>query len=373
MLQAGQVIPFPSIKRFTYLNPLGKGGTGDAHLFWDETTDMLFAIKKYNPKDEKYIDEYYKRFVEEIKILFQLSHPNIVRIYNYYLFPQAKVGYLQMEYVDGVPIDKYVPDEWGKDWNDIFIEIISTFEYLESNNVLHRDIRPENILIDKNENVKIIDFGFGKLYENQNQSGNSVVLNWPVTELPEEIYNGNYNHRTEIYFIGKLFEHLLKHDEGVFKFHDIVNKMTKVNPTQRYISFNEISKEISTGILREVDFSENEKYIYQKFADQLSNHIISYTDEFRPINDQEVTLDLLVKLIRDSALEVFIQSNNRLIACFIYGPFIYSDKTNIEVKCVKDFYNLLRVLSTQRQKIVLNNIYSRLSRIRVVVDDEIPF
>lgn len=62
---------------------------------------MLFAFKKYVPKDFNYIDELYKRFVDEIKILFTISHPNIVRVYNYYLYPEIKHGYLQMEYIEG--------------------------------------------------------------------------------------------------------------------------------------------------------------------------------------------------------------------------------------------------------------------------------
>ena len=140
----GDVIVFNSKKNFTYVKPLGGGGTGDTHLFLDETTGIQFAIKKYVPKDHRFIDDHYKRFVDEIIILFNISHPNIVRIYNYYLFPEAKTGYLQMEYVDGVSIDKFEPDGWGKDWNDIFSETIAAFEYLEQHGILHRDITAEN-------------------------------------------------------------------------------------------------------------------------------------------------------------------------------------------------------------------------------------
>ena len=127
----GEVITFDTKKNFTYVKPLGDGGTGDTYLFKDETTDMLFAIKKYVPKDPKYIDDHYNRFVDEIKILFNISHPNIVRIYNYYLYPSAKTGFLQMEYVNGKTIDEFSPFPWDdKNWNDIFCEVISAFEYL---------------------------------------------------------------------------------------------------------------------------------------------------------------------------------------------------------------------------------------------------
>ena len=117
MLHKGQVIEFDRKKEFKYVRPLGKGGTGDTHLFEDETTNILFAFKKYNPVDIDRIDEYYKRFVDEIKILFKIAHPNIVRIYNYYLYPELKLGYLQMEYVEGVEIDSYIPEWWNKPWD----------------------------------------------------------------------------------------------------------------------------------------------------------------------------------------------------------------------------------------------------------------
>ena len=107
MLKSGQIVEFDRKKQFRYIRLLGGGGTGDTLMFEDETTDMLFAFKKYAPKNPDYIDEYYLRFVDEIKILFKISHPNIVRVYNYYLYPELKLGYLQMEYVDGVAIDKF--------------------------------------------------------------------------------------------------------------------------------------------------------------------------------------------------------------------------------------------------------------------------
>ena len=66
-------------------------GNRDTRLFFDPTTEMHFAMKKYSPQDVKKKDEYYDRFVDEIKILFNLSHPNIVRVYNYYLYPKTKV------------------------------------------------------------------------------------------------------------------------------------------------------------------------------------------------------------------------------------------------------------------------------------------
>lgn len=374
MLKSGEIIEFDRKKQFRYIRPLGEGGTGDTHMFEDETTDMLFAFKKYVPKNLDYINEYYLRFVDEIKILFKISHHNIVRVYNYYLYPEWKTGYLQMEYVNGVSIDKYEPNGWGKQWHDIFIEVVSAFDYLESNSILHRDIRPANILIDNMENVKIIDFGFGKEIKSTEHNDNSVVLNWPVTELPEETYlEGIYNHQTEIYFIGKLFYHLLGEEIEQFKFYHIIEKMIKLKTSQRYKSFSEVSKAISTGILSEVDFTESEKMIYIEFADQLTNHIYIFKDRYTPIDDSIVTNNSLADLIRDSALEKYIQANNRLINCFVKGGYTFNSENDIEVDCVKNFYKLLISLSLHKQKILLDNISTRLSKIQIEIDDDIPF
>ena len=186
-IENGKIIEFNNMKKvFEYVRKLGFGGTGDTHLLKDNTTNMEFAFKKYVPKDEERKNELYDRFVDEIKILFKISHPNIVRIYNYYLYPEIKLGYLQMEYIDGTSIDKYTP-VLDYEWNNIFLQVINAFRYLEEKEILHRDIRPQNILIDKMGNAKIIDFGFGKIIDKDEKDSNSVMLNWPVSKLPEEV------------------------------------------------------------------------------------------------------------------------------------------------------------------------------------------
>jgi eukaryotic-like serine/threonine-protein kinase len=375
MPQTDEIIEFNRAKQFKYVKPLGSGGTGDTHLFKDETTNMLFAIKKYSPKDQRYIDEFYARFVDEIKILFTISHPNIVRIYNYYLYPESKLGYLQMEYIEGNPIDQFVPTGWGKDWETIFSDTISAFRYLETHNVLHRDIRPANILIDNDENVKIIDFGFGKMLKDENDCGESVFLNWPVTECPEEVsLNHIYNHQSEIYFVGKLFYHLLKVDLESFRYKYILEKMIKVAPTDRYESFEKISYDISLGVLGEINFTPYDKTVYQEFANALVGHITNYIDKYQPLNNLSDTLSSLTALIRNSALEKYLQDNRLLVRAFICGNYQYNSKHDIEVSCVTEFYKLITRFDLEKQKMIMDNIYIRLASIKTVIeDDELPF
>ena len=375
-MNTGDIITFDAKKNFTFLKVLGGGGTGDTLLFKDETTDMLFAIKKYVPKDKRYIDEYYERFVDEIKILFNISHPNIVRIYNYYLYPYAKTGFLQMEYREGTCIDQYEPMPWDdKGWEEVFSDTIDAFRYLEKNHILHRDIRPTNILIDKNGNVKIIDFGFGKQLNGTRNDGNSILLNWPATEMPNEVQlNQEYDERTEIYFVGTLFRHILKDNIKDFRFQHIIEKMVKIHPDQRYASFFDIAADISAGVISEINFTNEQKNCYRNFAVALSSHIHSYKSKFNPIDDVALTITKLAELIRNSALEKHIQDNSLLISCFLNGGYSYNPSIDIEVQTVIDFYSLVTSLPPSKRKILFDNIYTRLSTIQVENDDEeLPF
>ena len=375
-MKAGEVITFDAKKNFTFIKKLGGGGTGDTHLFKDDTTDMLFAIKKYVPKDPRYVDELYIRFVDEIKILFNISHPNIVRIYNYYLYPNAKTGFLQMEYVDGLCINQYEPMPWDeKGWEEIFAEVIGAFEYLEKNHILHRDIRPENILIDKNGNVKIIDFGFGKQLNGSRNDGNSILLNWPATEMPNEVQlNQEYDERTEIYFVGTLFRHLLGDSIKDFRYQHIIEKMVKIHPDQRYSSFSDIITDITAGVLSEIDFTDTQKQCYRNFADALCSHISSYKDKYSPINDIGQTLTKLAELVRNSSLEEVLQSNSQLIDCFISGRYTYMIRKDIPVKTVTEFYSLVTSLPPAKRKLLFSNIYTRLGTIKVIINDpDLPF
>ena len=376
-IEEGKILKFEAMKSLKYIKELGSGGTGNTHLFKDETTDMLFAIKKYEPAPQNidFKEELYDRFVDEIKILFKISHPNIVRIYDYYLYPNKKVGYLQMEYINGTAIDKYNPFPWERSWEEIFIEVIKTFKYLEENNILHRDIRPENLLLDENFNLKLIDFGFGKIINTKDtREKNSVVLNWPVTEMPEEILKEqDYDNKTEIYFLGKLFSHIFKEKEVDFKYKSIIEKMMKYSCDKRYNSFEQIYQDISKGIFSEIDFSDYEKEIYRNFANSLYSHISVYTGPYELKTNIEQIINDLEDVVKENSLEFFIQSNSKLINCFVSGPYKYKINTNIQVEVVIKFYEFFIKLSREKQKNVLDNIHNRLNTIKIETDDDLPF
>ena len=99
-------------------------------------------------------------FLDEIKILYKLNHKNIVRIYNYYAYENIFTGYILMEYIDGKNIEDFINDYFAPleeiTLDDIFLQLIDAFCYIEAHGVIHRDIREGNILIDKMGTVKVI-------------------------------------------------------------------------------------------------------------------------------------------------------------------------------------------------------------------------
>ena len=380
-METGEIIKFDQSKHFKFVRELGTGGTGETNLFKDETTNTLFAIKKYRPSEEniEHKEDFYHRFVEEIVILFKLSHPNIVRVYNYYLYPNLMTGYLQMEYIEGTSIDVYIRNN-STDLDNLFRSAVKSFEFLEENDILHRDIRPANIMIDNNGELKLIDFGFGKILSSTNTE-NSIRLNWPVTDMPDEVVNGNdYTVETEIYFLGSLFKRLIRENNiEDFKFINVVNTMCEVSIEKRYQSFKDVSDDIAKGVLLGTDFSARDKAVYQDMASSLVNTISYYTSDFSPVSEIERVQVNLGELIRNSSLEEYIQANSALISCFLTNGFAYSLRIMTKVDTVKDFYRLLIDSDYQKKEIILENLIIRLSLIEIkkpnfdIDDDELPF
>lgn len=375
MNNVSEFIKFARTKDFKFVKILGSGGTGDTILLLDETTEMEFAFKKFSPKQLEYKDEFYERFVDEIKILFRLFHPNIVRMFNYYLYPESKTGYIQMEYVNGSSIDEYREISHGKEWNQIFVDLVGAFNYLEQNKILHRDIRVKNILITSDGTAKVIDFGFGLILPVGKNAGSSVMLNWPVSQLPDEldVVNPQYTHQSEIYFLGKLLKSLnLKSCED-FRYMGIIEKMCKTNPDERFGSFSEIINNITKKNFRMIKFSDTEKVVYKKFADALLNIIAEHIDEFKPISDPELILDKLSNIVKISDLEENVQNYNSLLRCFVDNDVSFYPKREFETKKLVDFFDMMTEFDSEKKQNVVDSIILRLGNVKVESSNDLPF
>ena len=371
-LYSDKEIHFNISKVLKYKRRLGAGGTGDTHLFYDEIADKYFAIKKFVPKNNS--QDLYSRFIDEVKILMNISHKNIVRIYNYYLYPQEKTGFIQMEYIDGYSIYKFIPND-KKNWNDLFIDAINAFAYLESKKILHRDIRPSNFLINMENELKVIDFGFGKNCNEKKCDKNSIVLNWPVTDLPEDITKYNtYDNKTEMYYLGWMFKKLIKNDNNFF-YNKCLNKMCNSDPVKRYKTFDEIQKENNGSLFLKINFTTNQKENYMKFAEPLSDSLLKFKGEILFEKNINNILESLYKVMINNSLEEVVQGNNKLLSCFIKSVYVYRSNNLIPMSALNNFYCMLINVDSDIRAIIIDNIVNRLSNKPQIAneDDDLPF
>lgn len=116
--------------------------------------------------------------------------------------------------------------------------------------------------------------------------------------------------------------------------------------------------------------------MYLNLAEVLSNYIVSHTNSYNPIEDPKLVMTQLSKLIKNSSLEEYLQDNKELINCFIDNDYTYKSTNDIPISIISNFYKLLQRIGSAKQKIVLDNINVRLSKIEIKIeinDDDLPF
>ena len=377
-MKEGQIITFDKLKKYEFIRPLHAGGTGKTILMRDTTINEQFVCKKYEPQQKEYEDAFYQRFVDEIKIMYSVYDKNVVRIYDYFLYPEYKTGYIIMEYIQGVDIDEYFQREDNEKINEMFIQIINAFTYLARNGILHRDVRAANIMIDNMNNVKIIDFGFGKKHAmDVKDEQASVILNWPASKIPNEIWNETYNEKTEIYYVGYLIKNLVeKYEMACFKYDLLLEKMIQINPDDRIESFETIQNCIAEQTFDAIKFSDEQKTVYQRFANGICEAISTISDELVVEYDDAIIIEKMRVVLRENCLEEYIAKSNELIRCFVKSSYSFYPSRKIEVVDVKNFFDFFVSQTGALRKVVLNNLYGRMDKIEIQYtgfDEELPF
>lgn len=387
-----EIVPFVRKKNYVFKKWLTPGGTGDTMLIYDESINEYFVCKKFAPKQKEYTDELFFNFVQEVIILYKVFHKNIVRIYNHFLYINEKSGFIIMEYIDGEDIDKYLEANPDK-INEVFLQVVDGFLHLEQIKVLHRDIRTSNILVSTKDNiVKIIDFGFGKKIEKDDDFKTKLLLNWTQSELPSEINDGTYSVATDLYFIGRLFYKIINQtSNSFFKFSDILEKMIKIDCSARIQSFYTIKQLINADLI--IPVKKDEKIIYGSIANYLSESISKlYQSPIFDVDDESV-LTKLNDLLKKVRWEDCINSIDLFVKCFFveinceYKSCVYDDRGNwdhvftIEIGIVQSFFTMFKSLQADERKNLLENLYfNRIANMYVEKetneasdDDELPF
>ena len=369
-----QIVTFLRKRDYRMVRELGCGACGRTVLLHDDQIDEHFVCKKYCPFSESLRTELFANFVREIKLLHQVHHPNVVRVFNYYLYPDQFMGFILMEFVDGYDVDEFITANPEKA-NDIFLQAVSGFAHLENSGILHRDIRPKNLMVTTDGVAKIIDLGFGKQVVDSKDFDKSISLNW-WCEPPRDFDDSRYDFTTEVYFVGKLFEKIIR-ENSISHFHytDVLRRMCDRDHESRIQAFSLVLQQVRNDQFSEISFSDSDRQAYRRFADELCEHITKIESGAKYFDDLERIERQLRNVFEKVMLEETVPDCALVTRCFLDGTYYYR-KVGFSVDTVKEFLDALRTCTSERGRILLANLHTRLDAIPRYIDqpgEEIPF
>jgi tRNA A-37 threonylcarbamoyl transferase component Bud32 len=199
-----------SLGRYHVLEQLGQGGMATVYKAFDTRLERIVVAKvilQQTRLDEKFI----KRFEIEAKTLAHLSHPNIVKVLDY--GDQDGLPYLVMEYIPGGTLKTKLgqPMDWCEA-AQLLAPIARALGHAHSVNIVHRDVKPANILLTEAGVPMLTDFGIAKLLEpgqNQELTGTGMSVGTPAYMSPEQGLGMPVDHRADIYALGVVFFELV--------------------------------------------------------------------------------------------------------------------------------------------------------------------
>lgn len=198
-LEAGTIIA----NRYQVLSVLGTGGMGVVLKALDKQLDETVALKMLKGEVFAQNADALDRFKQELKLARRITHRNVVRTYDYSETDNYYI--ISMEYVKGITLKQLIQQRGMlplKIGLQIGKQICSALEAAHEKGVLHRDIKPQNILLESTGDVKIMDFGIAKLAEMQGMTLTGTVIGTPDYMSPEQAQGIPLDTRTDIYSTG---------------------------------------------------------------------------------------------------------------------------------------------------------------------------
>ena len=188
--------------RYEIQELIGVGGMAVVYRAYDIIEDKIVAIKIL--KDEFLGNkEFIRRFKNESKAIAVLSHPNIVKVYDVSF--GTKIQYIVMEYIDGTTLKEYMSRQKIIKWEDALYfvkQILSALNHAHNKGVIHRDIKPQNIMLLKDGTIKVTDFGIARFSSNETQTMTDRAIGSVHYISPEQARGSIIDEKADIYSVG---------------------------------------------------------------------------------------------------------------------------------------------------------------------------
>ncbi len=188
---------------------IGVGGMANVYRCTDTVDDREVAIKIL--KDE-YLnnEEFIRRFKNESKAIAMLSHPNIVKVYDVSFGDM--IQYIVMEYIDGITLKEYIDQQGIIEWKDalhLTTQVLKALQHAHECGIVHRDIKPQNIMLLQDGTIKVTDFGIARFSDKATRTMTEQAIGSVHYIAPEQARGDVTDGKTDIYSVGVMLYEML--------------------------------------------------------------------------------------------------------------------------------------------------------------------
>ena len=188
---------------------LGVGGMAYVYRAYDKIESRWVAIKilKEELSDNS---DFLRRFRNESKAIAVLSHPNIVKVFDVSF--GDRIQYIVMEFIDGITLKQYIEQQGEIKWREALyftVQILRALQHAHEKGIIHRDIKPQNIMLLEDGTIKVTDFGIARFSQAETQTMTDKAIGSVHYIAPEQARGGYINDKVDIYSVGVMLYEML--------------------------------------------------------------------------------------------------------------------------------------------------------------------